>query len=331
MKKKKLYIWFSDLRNDNGEGILGKKFLSDLKKYNKNIIFVVRKSSLENINFSINVLNSLKDRFFLPLSGIIYLWFIYFFKSNKKLCYVNFLPLWNFLIFALLPPNTILGPITGGSKYLKKPIINYFLRKYVLNFFCYLSIKILNLRQIKLLFSTDLLKKKFKNSKKNKFNYVLNDLKYNDKNLSREIDIVFYLRSHKNKNTNIIINLANYLSNKYKVVTVGEKIKNKNIINMGKINQKKLYNILQKTKYSFLSAENIYSFFSLDCLSNGVHVFYHRSYSPLTSLKKNMTAVNYYRLDVVKKLLEKKLKKTFKKQKKIIFKSKQDFSDYFKL
>ena len=42
-----------------------------------------------------------------------------------------------------------------------------------------------------------------------------------------------------------------------------------------------------------------------------------------------MTAVNYYKLDIVKKLLEKNLKKKFKKQKKIIFKKKQDFSDYF--
>ena len=165
MKKKKLYIWFSDLRNNNGEGILGRKFLYDLKKYNENVIFITRRSFLENINFSINTLNSLKDRLILPLSGIIYLWFIYFFKRNKKLCYVNFLPLWNFLIFALLPPNTILGPITGGSKFLKKPIMNYILRKYLLNFFSYLSIKILIFRKIKLLFSTDLLKEKFTNLK----------------------------------------------------------------------------------------------------------------------------------------------------------------------
>ena len=44
-----------------------------------------------------------------------------------------------------------------------------------------------------------------------------------------------------------------------------------------------------------------------------------------------MTAVNYYKLDIVKKLLEKNLKKNFKRQKKIILKNKQDFSDYFTL
>ena len=108
-----------------------------------------------------------------------------------------------------------------------------------------------------------------------KFNYVFKDFKFIDNNQNRKFDIIFYLRSHKNKNTLLNINLANSLSEKFNVVTIGEKIKNKNIINLGNINKNNLYNILQKTKYSLLSAENIYSFFALDCLSNGVHVFYH--------------------------------------------------------
>ena len=98
---------------------------------------------------------------------------------------------------------------------------------------------------------------------------------------------------------------------------------------MGNINKNNLYNILQKTKYSLLSAENIYSFFALDCLSNGVHVFYHNTSKPLINLKKNMTPLNYYRQDLIKKFLEKKLKKRFKKQKKISFKNNRDFSKYF--
>ena len=36
--------------------------------------------------------------------------------------YINFLPLWNFLIFALVPPGTILGPITGSKIYNKDNI-----------------------------------------------------------------------------------------------------------------------------------------------------------------------------------------------------------------
>ena len=228
-----------------------------------------------------------------------------------------------------LPPKTILGPITGGSKFLKKPYINYFLRKFVLNFFCLISVQVLKLRDNKLLFSTDLLRNKFINFKKKKFNYVFKDFKFEDKNLKRKYDIIFYIRPHSNKNTFQSIELANSLSNKFKIVTIGKKIRNKNIINMGNISKKDLYNILQKTKYSLLSAENIYSFFAIDCLSNGVHVFYHNASKPLINLKKNMTPVDYYRQDLLKKLLEKKLKKNFQKQKKIIFKSNKDFSEYF--
>ena len=327
--RKKIFIWCSDIQKNNGEGVLANKFITDLKKYNKNYIFEIKTVSLGYTKFLRNIFGSIADRFIFPFSGVMYLWFIFIFKNKKKICYVNYLPLWNFLLFILLPPKTILGPITGGSKYLKKPYLNYFLRQIVLNFFCILSVKILKLRQKKLLFSTDLLKYKFNNFKKIKFNYVFKDFKYVDKNQNRKFDIIFYLRSHKNKNTLLNINLANSLSKKFNVVTIGEKIKNKNIINLGNINKNDLYNILQKTKYSLISAENIYSFFAVDCLSNGVHVFYHNASKPLINLKKNMTPVDYYRQDLLKKLLEKKLKKNFQKQKKIIFKSNKDFSEYF--
>ena len=49
-------------------------------------------------------------------------------KYYSGICYVNFLPLWNFFLFMFLPKQTILGPITG-SVYKKRikdtiPIIN---------------------------------------------------------------------------------------------------------------------------------------------------------------------------------------------------------------
>ena len=55
---------------------------------------------------------------------------------------------------------------------------------------------------------------------------------------------------------------------------------------MGNIKKKNLYNILQKTKYSLISPENTCSFFAIDCLTNGVHVFYHNASKPLINLKK---------------------------------------------
>ncbi|WP_440919328.1 hypothetical protein [Candidatus Pelagibacter sp.] len=329
--KKKIFIWCSDIQNNNGEGILANKYLDDLKKYNKNYIFYVKTLSSSKTKFLRSVLGNTADRFLFPFFGVLYLWFVFIFKQQKKICYVNYLPLWNFILFMFLPPKTILGPITGGSKYLKKPYTNYFLRKFILNFLCLISVQILKLRNNKLLFSTDLLKNKFINFKKKKFNYVFKDFKFEDKNLKRKYDIIFYIRSHSNKNTFQSIELANSLSNKFKIVTIGKKIRNKNIINMGNLSKKDLNKILQKTKCSFLSSENIYSFFSLDCLSNGVHVFYHNSYRPLINLKKNMTPINYYRNQALKKIIKKKLKQLNQRQKKIYFKKNLDFMEYLKI
>lgn len=327
--KKKIFIWCSDLKKNTGEGILANKFINDLRKYNKNYVLEIKTLSFKNINLLRTIFGSVADRLLFPFFGVMYSWFIFIFRDKQKICFVNYLPLWNFLLFILLPPKTILGPITGGSKYLKKPFLNYILRKMVLNFFCNLSIKILKFRQSKLLFSTDLLKNKFNVSKNNKFNYVFKDFAYKDKNLKRKFDIIFYLRSHKNKSTLLLASLAEHLSNYFKVITIGEKIKNKKITNKGYINKKKLYNILQRTKYSFLSAENNYSFFSLDCLSNGVHVFYNKQNSTSKNLKKNMTAINYNKQDLILKILNKRIKKNFKKQNIITLKNTKYFRDYF--
>ena len=45
------------------------------------------------------------------------------------------MPLWNFLIFLLLPPGSILGPITGTTKINSQSYFERFLRKYKLDEF----------------------------------------------------------------------------------------------------------------------------------------------------------------------------------------------------
>ncbi len=329
--KTKIFIWCSDIREDTGEGILANKFINDLKKYNKNCTFLVKKISNTKILFLRKVFGNISDRFIIPTCGIFYLWFSYFFKNNRKICYVNYLPLWNFLLFLFLPPKTILGPITGGSKFLKKSINNYLIREILFNILYKISILILQIRHEKLLFSTNLLKNKFILFKKSYFNYVFKDFKFKDKRLVRYYDLIFYLRKHKNKNTNLLIELAQNLSKNHKIITIGEKINNKKIKNLGKINKKNLSTILQKSKYSFISPENIYSLFALDCLSNGVHVFYNKGNISLNEVKKNMTPLDYNKFNFLLKNLKKKLNKSYKRQPKIKFKEKNKFINYFKI
>ena len=72
--------------------------------------------------------------------------------------YLNYLPLWNFVILFLLPPKTLLGPITGGGRFQRNKK-NNFIRKFLFPKFYKISLFILNKRQKKILFSTDLLRK----------------------------------------------------------------------------------------------------------------------------------------------------------------------------
>ena len=62
------------------------------------------------------------------------------------------------------------------------------------------------------------------------------------------------------------VDLANKLSKKFKIITVGEKIPNPDIKNFGYMKRKNLLKILKKTKFAFLSPENLLSLFALDSI-----------------------------------------------------------------
>jgi len=320
---KKIYIWCCDNSKNTGEGILANKFLKDLKFYNSNIKIIIKTPQKNNIN-------SLTERFIFPIKGLIYLWIMYISKKNKKICYLNYLPLWNFFLFLFLPPKTIFGPITGGSLFSKTPFINYFLRKYILNFFSTISKFIIKFRKKKLLFSTNLLKKKIGLNDNFFFNYILKDLKITKNKEKKIYDLIFYLRNHKNKNISLQIQLAKKLSKKFKILTIGEKIYKTNVRNLGFIPKKKLLKVLRKTKFSFLSGENLYSFFAMDCIASRTNILFNKN---VEYKSKNFNGIEYFNYDNFSELLhniEKTLNKKFK-YKIINCQKKISFKNYFTL
>ena len=112
MSKNNLYIWTCDFSKYTGEGNLGRLFVkTKLKKYNT---IIVKKK------FNKSLLN---HKYVQPFVGIYYCWIYYL--CRKKVCYLNYLPLWNIFIFLLLPPKTILGPITGGAS-IKKIFVRFY-------------------------------------------------------------------------------------------------------------------------------------------------------------------------------------------------------------
>ena len=179
----------------------------------------------------------LSYKYLLPLLGILNCWKFYF-RGNQY--YLNYLPLWNSIIFLLLPPNTILGPITGGSHYKKEISLTYIIRNFCVPFFYKLSSHIIHFRNFKTIFSTDLLKKYLpkKNIKKSELNFVLKKItKKKFKKRKKNIDFIIYYRKHKNKVNLYPIDFIKKLSKYgFKVYIVGDflniKMKNLNSLKM---------------------------------------------------------------------------------------------------
>ena len=282
-----IYAWACDLEDYRGEGILGRNFLKHLSQSKKNkTIFVetpetnyfiknkkfkkMRKKKNKNLNFNFfyNYIN--------PLIGVLKIRFL---NRNKEKCYVNFLPFWNFIIFYLLPNNTILGPITGSVYYSKIKNLNDFFRKYLIPIFYKISVVLCKRKNLKMLFSTELLKKYTNKIDKKKlyFNYNLVNFENqkDKKGFKRDIDFLFYYRKYSAHDSLSQINIVKKLSNKnFRIVVIGNKLNIPNVENKGIISRDNVFKILKKTKFSINEATNFYSIFLLDCVASGVKIFY---------------------------------------------------------
>ena len=176
MSKKKITIFVSDLNENTGEGILARIFIKKLSvKYNNAFIDIItpnQKFKFKGIfsNVRNRSQNNIFHKYLDPIIGALKLRYI---NNNKNIIYINYLPLWNFLIFLILPQHTILGPITGTNIVKDKQNINKLIRKYFFPLFFNISLAIINKKFEKIIFSTNILEKYF-HKIKSKFlsNYV---------------------------------------------------------------------------------------------------------------------------------------------------------------
>jgi len=260
---KYVYCWACDFSKNSGEGNLANLFVSE--KFNNNYkIYTPHRLNI-NKKFS-NIINY---KYISPLIGVFFCWF--FFIKNKKVVYINYLPLWNFLIFALLPPKTILGPITGGAHFVEK---NELIRGLLFPIFYKISEFFLIIRKSEINFSTELLKKYLFNYtiKKSNFNYIF---KYYSKKISKKksIDFVIYYRKHKNKEALFPFSfIKNLIKLNFKIHIVGDYFKNSYVKNLGYLSNKKINNLLSKSFFSLISNENPYTLFTIECLNNNVKI-----------------------------------------------------------
>ena len=325
---KETYIWCCDFNHYRGEGILARSFVEYLSKYKKKLIiqtfdrrFFFQNNKYKNDSkfknkekINLNVF----ENYLYPIVGIIWLWINYF-KKNE-IIYLNFNPLWNIFIFMFSPPGTSFGPITGSIYDGDAKTISQIVRKYFFPFFYKISLFFLFKRKNKILFSTSLLKKVIPRKKLSRcifdfqINYYKKLPKYNINKYNRNIDIIYYYRNHSSKKNKILNNILKEISKKFYVVIIGDFFNEKNFKNLKLISKKKTNKIILKSKFTFAAPENIFSMFTLECLSLNTKIFYEKKQNMIKKffLTKNLIPINFTNhhkaLTVIKNNLNKKYK-----------------------
>ena len=299
LNKNKIFYWASSELNNDGEGILANNFLFFLKNNFKS-------SSLISINkIKLKNKQSIFAKYILPFYGVILLWRCYL--KNEKISYINYLPAWNFFLILLLPPKTIIGPVTGS---VNRKNWNFFLI-----FSSFIGIKFLLIKYKKIIFSHDFFKSFIpKNKIKNCFfNFLLFNFKKKINNKKKQYDFIFYLRKHNNKGNQFFINLIKILSEKYyKICVVGQKLNvKKNVSYKGIVTRKKSLQLISVSKYSLGSFENLFSFFVLDCLSNNLKIFFNKNFKIDKKLIKTnlLIPIDFYNLKKTLKSIENSIKR----------------------
>jgi len=295
----KIFYWATDQSSKSGEGKLAIMFVARLKRiYKSNKIHKIKSRFIKTNVSTNNILFTTKiHKYLIPFYGIFNLW-IFYFKKNKT-CYLNYLPLWNFLIFLLLPPKCILGPITGTvdnkKNFLFKPLLET------------LSAFIINIRYDKVLFASNFYKKKFKDAS---HNFIISNFKLRKfiNKKKKKYDFIFYIRNEylkKNLYTIEIINKLLLLN--YKVAVFGGKFDSKKVRNFGYCSEKKVKKIISFSRYCVANRENLFSFFTQDCLQYGLTVFYNSQFKKYqTSNIDNFFPINMENSNIsVKQILSK--------------------------
>jgi len=318
MTNNKIIFWASDYSSKSGEGKLAKLFISKLKIYKKNTKIIPIKSLFTKKN------NNLKKAFFTtrlhkyvgPIYGIIYLW--YFFLKGYRPCYLNYCPLWNFIVFLFLPPTTILGPITGSA--LKDT------KFFAKNLFEQISIMIIKVRYQNIIFSNNFYRNTFK---KSYHNFILLDFSIKKMNNNKKkYDFIFYIRSEFYKKNVFLQSLINdLLKLNFTIATIGDKIKLDKVINFGHCDKNKVNKIISLSEYAIGNKENLYSFFTQDCLKHNLIVFYNIDFLNYELFKFN----NFYPIVYNnQRLALKQILKKIKIKKKSNHFKKINFDNYFK-
>ena len=291
MNSNKIYFWACDFRQNSGEGKLARMFIKHQNKISNYKFVRIRKTDNSILNY----------KYIIPFVGLLCCWIFYL--KGKRVGYINYLPLWNFILFALLPPYTKLGLITGGANFHKEKF--NFIRKYIFPLLYKISEFFINIRGHHI-FSTDLLKKYLtkKTIQKSKFNYIFNFVKIKKINTKKNIDFLIYYRKHHNKKYLIPTKtIQKLILHGFDVRIIGDYLNLPKIKNYGYIANNQVKSLLNKTYFTLPSEENIYSIFILECIENNVNILVNKNiYENLKYFKKSFYKIELNKIKEIKRL-----------------------------
>ncbi len=295
------YIWACEFNNYSGEGklsVLYLKYLLENKEIKNYIIEsplnIYTYADLKNLNKVKKQKSTFYFKYITPFIGLFKILKNHY-LYKKKTVYLNYIPLWNFILFLFLPRKTILGPITG-SEFFNSINIRSIFRNNVIKFLNLISKFIINVKYSELIFSTNLIKI---NKKNHKYLFQLQYLlkKKKRKKIKKKIYLIFYYRKHPNKYSVYEIDyLKKLIKSGKKVKIVGDfhpELKNYCV---GHLSQKGLVNLLDKSKYTISSLENPFSFFVQDAILSNIKVIFHQQQRKyLSKCYKNYLLLDFFK------------------------------------
>jgi hypothetical protein len=298
MKNKPLLIWTSDFSSNTGEGILARAFLKEIQQIKKFEIikiktleqeFFVKLYDLNKTEYKEINKNSFSHKYFGPIYGA---WYLLLNSRKYQIMYLNYLPLWNFLIYCILPKGTILGPITGGVYNNQLNNYNLMIRKYLFPFFYKISSIIIRIKFKKIIFSTSILKNYVSKSKFLLFNFSF--ILFNKCNhiTKKKYDIIFYNRNHPAKHSINIKKIIIELSKSCQICVIGDFFDEKKVKNFGWVKINKAHNLIKKSRLAINGAENFLSIFGIDSVNFGTPIIYDLNVKPRLKVVNN----NYIRI-----------------------------------
>lgn len=307
MSNKVLYCWVCDYSKITGEGNLARQYVKYLNKKFETKIIQINQINWIQSNYVLRLIFG--HKYISPFVGVLFIWY-YFFKK-KNCCYINYLPLWNFLLFLLLPPGIMLGPITGGALF-NKNSKNYIIRKYFFNFFYFLSNSFLVFKSYKEIhFATNLLQDKIFKSlmHKSKFNFIYKMFKLKSKvKTSKKIDLLIYYKKHQNKIETFPVKLIKkLLALKISIAVIGDKLDIFGIKNYGYVDGEKKKFIFKTSKIILSSSENIYTIFAMEAINYNLKILIDKKNSIyIDKFKSNFIVLDFNKYQIIKYFLKHK-------------------------